>query len=139
MNPRVHECVAAILRRGDAVLLSHRAPDRQWFPDVWDLPGGHIEPDENASTALARELREELGIKVADPPASPFVTMDDAALDLRLRVWVIDAWHGRVTNCALDEHDQLGWFRIDEIADLRLADERYRPLLRDVTARPGSP
>ena len=31
----------------------------------WELPGGQVEPDETAAAAVARELREELGIVVA--------------------------------------------------------------------------
>ena len=31
---------------------------------IWFLPGGHVEPDEGARAALARELMEELGIRV---------------------------------------------------------------------------
>ena len=30
-----------MLRCGERILLCHRRPDRAWYPDVWDLPGGH--------------------------------------------------------------------------------------------------
>ena len=36
--------VAGVLVRGTEVLLGHRSPGRRWYPDVWDLPGGHVEP-----------------------------------------------------------------------------------------------
>jgi ADP-ribose pyrophosphatase YjhB (NUDIX family) len=32
---------------------------------MWALPGGAVEPDEDAAAAVAREVREELGIEVA--------------------------------------------------------------------------
>src|SRR5215469_16567881 len=35
--------VTAVLRDGDRVLLCHRSAGRRWYPDVWDLPGGHVE------------------------------------------------------------------------------------------------
>jgi hypothetical protein len=41
-----HEIVAAVLVRDGRVLLCHRSPGREWFPNVWDLPGGHVEADE---------------------------------------------------------------------------------------------
>jgi 8-oxo-dGTP diphosphatase len=44
------------------ILLCHRSPERQWYPDVWDLPLGHVEPGENPGDALKRELHEELGV-----------------------------------------------------------------------------
>lgn len=57
----VHVVVAAVLRRRGRALLVHRSPQRRWYPDVWDLPGGHVEAGEDPAQALARELTEELG------------------------------------------------------------------------------
>ena len=63
-----HRVVAAILCRGDRVLC-HRHPDRSWYPDAWDLPGGHVEEGELPRHALLREMHEELGIGITAPTA----------------------------------------------------------------------
>jgi mutator protein MutT len=55
---------AAVLLRAGCVLLERRPPDARVTPGVWDLPGGHQEAGETADAALARELREELGVEV---------------------------------------------------------------------------
>lgn len=61
--------VGGILVKDGKVLLGLRHPDRESFPDVWDVPGGHIEPGESPHRALRRELWEELGIDaVVDSP-----------------------------------------------------------------------
>lgn len=117
-----HQVVAAVIVDGDRVLLCHRRPDLPWYPDVWDLPGGHIEPGETAATALARELAEELGIEVPTPAGPPMLA-DHIGSDTHITVWAIDRWHGTVTNQAPDEHDRIAWFTPAELNGLELADE----------------
>ena len=46
-------------------LLCRMPPDRGVFPGQWGLPGGGIEPGEEAEAALRRELREEVGLEVS--------------------------------------------------------------------------
>jgi 8-oxo-dGTP diphosphatase len=55
--------VAAVVRRGDAILVTRR-PDRPGHPGQWEFPGGKVEPGEREQDALAREIREELGCEV---------------------------------------------------------------------------
>jgi 8-oxo-dGTP diphosphatase len=52
---------AALILRGDEVLVCQRRPD-QPLGSKWEFPGGKIEPGETAEEALRRELKEELDI-----------------------------------------------------------------------------
>jgi mutator protein MutT len=107
-----------------------------WFPDVWDIPGGHVEPGETSATAIVRELKEELGI-VASVAGEPFAVIERVELSLSMEVWRIDAWEGTPTNHAVDEHDCIAWFAPDEVAALTFADESYRALLARAVGRDG--
>lgn len=124
--------VAGLLRDGDRVLLCHRSAGRRWYPDVWDLPGGHIEDGEAPGAALARELREELGVTVDEPAGPAMREVSGATYDMR--IWLIDVWRGTPVNAAPDEHDAIGWFERAELADLRLAHESYLPMFTGLLA-----
>jgi 8-oxo-dGTP diphosphatase len=120
--------VAAILRRDNRLLLCHRHPERAWYPDVWDLPGGHVEHGETPTEALARELREELAVDLQSPLGLPFEEVADSVAAVNMTIWLID-YAGTVVNHAPDEHDELRWVTSDEIADLALAHPSYVELL----------
>jgi 8-oxo-dGTP pyrophosphatase MutT (NUDIX family) len=125
--------VGAIVLRHRRVLLCHRTPDRSWYPDVWDLPGGHVEAGESDAGALVRELREELGITVPLPTAPEFSRL--AADGYSMGIWVVTEWAGTPTNCSPDEHDDLAWFTSGELADLSLAEPSYPELVARALGR----
>jgi 8-oxo-dGTP diphosphatase len=53
--------VAAVIEREGRILICQRRGGRHALK--WEFPGGKIEPGEDARSALARELREELQIE----------------------------------------------------------------------------
>ena len=112
-------------------MLGLRSASRRWYPGVWDLPGGHVESGESTVVALARELREELGIEALIEPTVLFrIESDDMALDSHL----VTEWAGHITNCAPDEHDDLRFVRVQEFPRLRFAHPLYPRLLTDLIA-----
>lgn len=54
--------VAAIIERDACILICRRRHDGA-FPLKWEFPGGKVKSGESPQQALARELREELGIE----------------------------------------------------------------------------
>lgn len=59
---RAVSVVAGIISHGGRVLIGQRKT-RDWHGGKWEFPGGKIEVGEAEAEALARELREELGIE----------------------------------------------------------------------------
>jgi 8-oxo-dGTP pyrophosphatase MutT (NUDIX family) len=116
--------VAAVLHDRHRMLLCHRSPHRRWYPDVWDLPGGHVDDGESPGAALVRELREELGIVVAEPVGPPLHRVGAETFDLS--IWSVETWTGTPVNLAPEEHDAIGWFTLPQLDDLRLAHHGYR-------------
>jgi len=57
--------VAAVIERQDRKLLIGQRRREDSSPLKWEFPGGKIRDGEAAEAALARELREELGVTLA--------------------------------------------------------------------------
>ncbi|MEU4716098.1 NUDIX domain-containing protein [Micromonospora purpureochromogenes] len=46
-------CAGALIVDDDGrLLLQRRSPERSFFPNAWDIGGGHLEPGETAVAAL---------------------------------------------------------------------------------------
>lgn len=130
----MHDVVVAVLVEDRHVLLTHRAPTRTAYPDVWDLPGGHIEAGESTTQAITRELHEELAI-IVDPSHVETLTPPlIATRDLRVNVCRIHLWQGEPVNACPTEHDQIGWFALGDLTHLDLAHPALTGLLDRVLA-----
>jgi 8-oxo-dGTP diphosphatase len=55
------QVVAALLRRGDHIVLVQEQRDGQ---EIWSIPGGGVERGELVTEALIREVREETGLRL---------------------------------------------------------------------------
>jgi 8-oxo-dGTP diphosphatase len=60
----VIEVVAAVLERADGSFLLAQRPPGKVYAGWWEFPGGKVEAGEPLAQALARELLEELGIRL---------------------------------------------------------------------------
>ncbi len=92
-----------------ARLLAARRSAPAELAGQWELPGGKVEPDEDPVTALHRELREELGVRVAlgDLVPGPLGGNWPITPTLRLRVWLAGNLGGSPR--PLLDHDELRW------------------------------
>ena len=126
--------VAGALVEGCQVLLCQRCPGRRWYPDVWDLPGGHVELGETPTEALERELHEELGVLVYSLPPGPLMRL--RTVDVEMGIWLVRSWKGTPANLAPEEHDTIAWFTAEELTALELAHPAYLDLFRGMLRAP---
>jgi 8-oxo-dGTP diphosphatase len=56
--------VAAVIERDDRRFLIGQRKRNDTSPLKWEFPGGKVEPGETPEAALARELKEELAVKL---------------------------------------------------------------------------
>ncbi len=89
----VHVAAAVIRRSDGAVLLGLRSADAD-KGDLWEFPGGKLERNERQIDALARELREELGIGIER--ATPLIRLLHQYPDKQVDLEVLEVaeWTG---------------------------------------------
>jgi 8-oxo-dGTP pyrophosphatase MutT (NUDIX family) len=80
--------------------------------------------------ALARELEEELGIRIQPGPELRGVVEPEFAL----RIWLVERWIGDLVNASPAEHDDLRWVDLSEASSVPLAHTGYLSLIRDAIA-----
>ena len=78
--------MAGVLRDADGRVLLARRPEGREMAGLWEFPGGKVEPGETPENALARELREELGIDATVGAAVACVALETPGKRLLLDV-----------------------------------------------------
>ncbi len=88
---------AALVNENNEVLLAQR-PKGKRLAGKWEFPGGKVEDGESPEEALARELKEELGITVAESDLEPFWFLShpypEYKFHLLMPVYLCRVWKG---------------------------------------------
>jgi 8-oxo-dGTP diphosphatase len=121
---------AALILRGDEVLICQRRPD-QPLGSKWEFPGGKMEPGETAEEALRRELKEELNIDAVVSTQVAHIRHNyrsGGAVDLQF--FLVKEYTGEVTNLIFQD---VRWCPLRNLPeyDFVTAD---RNLVRDLAA-----
>ena len=107
----VHVAVGVIVDPSRRVLLSKRAADSHQG-GLWEFPGGKVEPGESLQRALARELQEELGIRVLRTSPLLEVRHDYGDKRVLLDVHVVWEFNGEARG---REGQPLNWVTLDAL------------------------
>ncbi|HEY0178783.1 MAG TPA: Nudix family hydrolase [Dokdonella sp.] len=104
--------VAGVLRDERGRVLLAQRPRGKHLAGAWEFPGGKCEDGELPIDALARELREELGIVVES--ARPLIAAPHRYpdRDILLDAWSVAKYSGTPH---AHEHERLAWFEPDAL------------------------
>ena len=120
-KPVIPVAAGCLINDRGEVLIAQR-PVGKIAAGKWEFPGGKIEAGESPRAALARELREELGITIEQ--ARPLLRVRHEYSD---RIVILDTWRVSAFRGELHPHDAqaLAWVRPDELTryDLLAADQ----------------
>jgi 8-oxo-dGTP diphosphatase len=134
----MNQVAFAVLVRDGRVLLGRRTPQRQAYPNTWDVIGGHVEPGETIEAALVREVREEVGLTPTSFAAFGTMVEPRPAVNgpATYHIFVVDGWDGGEPVMLGDEHSELRWFTLAEARRLPdLAHPDYPDLFAAILTR----
>lgn len=91
---KITDVAVAVITRSDGSFLLARRPEGKPYAGYWEFPGGKVEPNESVRAALAREIKEELGLEVTR--AYPWVTQVFAYphATVKLHFYRVTGWQG---------------------------------------------
>jgi 8-oxo-dGTP diphosphatase len=125
---------AALFDREGRVLIAQR-PAGKALAGRWEFPGGKVMAGESEHQALARELREELGIEVL--AARPFMRLTHAYedRDVALSLWIVERFAGEPRSL---DAQALKWVAPAYLPgeDILEADQPFIAALVDLPQRP---
>ena len=131
-KPVILVVAVALVDLDGRVLIAQR-PAGGNMPNLWEFPGGKVEPGELPEAALIRELKEELDIDVTAACLSPFTFASHGyeAFHLLMPLYVCRRWQGTPV---AHEHQALKWVRARELKDYPMppADVPLIAMLRDL-------
>ena len=103
-----------MIRNGRILMLRRR--NTGWNDGKYSVVAGHVESNEAARTAMAREAKEEAGITIR-PGALEFVHLmhrkgDAERIDFFFRT---RGWRGAVRNMEPEKASDLQWFSLERL------------------------
>jgi 8-oxo-dGTP diphosphatase len=114
--------VCALIERAGRLLLAQRPPNKH-LPLKWEFPGGKVEPGEEPSAAVVREIKEELGCEIVIRRTLPGFLHDYKTVVIEMLPFVCQL-AAQSPEPAANEHVALAWAKPDELTryDLAAAD-----------------
>src|SRR3989344_934412 len=140
---RFEVVVTAIVVKDGAFLLERRAPTVKRFPGKWSVPGGKLEPGDYISLpkdtehywynvlerALGREVREEVGIEIANLRYLTSLARMHEDGTPSLVISCIADYAGGEVRLQPEELDDARWATLEEAKSYDLIDGIYDELL----------
>lgn len=86
------------------------------YPDMWDVPGGHVESGEKPEECIVREMNEEMGLNLREFNLSSVISFDDR---VEYTFWKKENLN--INKIDLKEGQRLKWFTRAAAARTHLA------------------
>lgn len=107
------EVVAAVIKDEDKIFTTRRSYGE--FENMWEFPGGKIEPGETKHEALIREIKEELELDINISDYLTTVDYDYPNFHLKMDCFLCTICGGTLR---LNAHNDAKWTTLDQLDEL---------------------
>ena len=109
--PHLHPAVIVLVKDGDRVLLARK---REWAPGRYALVAGFVDNGESLEGAVAREVKEEVGVDVTD---IQYVGSQNWPFPSQIMLGFVATYAGGTVAVDQEELDGARWFPADALPD----------------------
>jgi 8-oxo-dGTP diphosphatase len=103
--------------REEKLLIIKRAPDDDYYPGFWDVPGGSLHKGETVEQGLRRETREEAGLSLSRiRPLTSWSHGQDQMFEIGLSYLATSETEAVTLS---DEHTDFVWMTPDKVSDYK--------------------
>jgi len=107
------EVAAAVIKHNDKILVTRRGYGE--FIDMWEFPGGKIEPFETMEEALIREIKEELEVNINILDYLTTIEYDYPDFHLTMHCFICTICSGEIH---LNAHNEARWITNEHLYSL---------------------
>ena len=121
--------VGAMLQNAEGRYLITQRPPKASLPLLWEFPGGRVEEGEPDDVALAREIREEMGVEVLVMEQALHTRHEYPTYDIDFRVYRCRLSSEASTIQHLRVHDHR-WVLLEEMSKYQFPDADAKTLAK---------
>ena len=129
MGRRQIRVVGAMLQNDEGRYLITQRPPKASLPLLWEFPGGRVEEGETDAQALAREIREEMGVDVAVLEQAMHTHHEYPKYDIDFRVFRCRLTNPNAEIQHLRVHDHC-WVTLEQMSQYQFPDADAKTLAK---------
>ena len=121
--------VGAMLQNAEGRYLITQRPPKATLPLLWEFPGGRVEEGEPDDVALAREIREEMGVEVVVMDQALHTHHEYPTYDIDFRVYRcrLSSQESDIRHLRVHDHR---WVQLEEMSKYQFPDADAKTLAK---------